>query len=659
MAGIFISYRREDTAGHAGRLFDRLTQHFGKGRVFMDVSDIEPGTDFVEAIDKAVGSCEILMVVIGREWVTCREPGGQRRLENPNDFIRLEAATALKRNIRVIPVLVQGARMPKSAELPADLEKLSRRQGIEISDTRWDSDTGQLIKALEAALAQGSEAKPVSELEEGHSQQQTRGKRKVVGPLIAIASLVILAIGGWLLWPKKVEMPRLTGSSLETAKALIEDRGLLLGTVSEQETEQGSPGAVLSQQPPVGNRVEKKTAVNLVVASAPKIAVPDVIGKTFEEAKTAMKNAGLDVGKRASQESSEKAPGIVLAQKPAAASRVEKAAKVDLVVAVAPRIIVPQIVGKTSADAEGALRQAGLAAGARTTRESSEASGMVLSQRPAAGQTLERGARVDFVVAVPAAIAVPNVVNLTIDGAKLALEKAGLTVGNVRETTNNTGSAGTVLSQGPSAGTRIKPGTRVDLLVVAKLPSSGEIEVPDLRNLTLDAARTKLKEVRLVLGKIQYRPVEGYAPGTVYNHLPPRSAKVGSGTRVDLFAVPVPPLYAGGYFDMTAGRMFDLDVQRTRDLNSEVDIKFEVDPASRRYIQALNGAMIAKMEKRPAGRDGCAAARVSTAKIPIDESSVGTYVCARTNRGRYSEFSIYEIAGPAPGTVRIRFVTWQ
>src|SRR4029077_7650861 len=93
----------------------------------------------------------------------------------------------------------------------------------------------------------------------------------------------------------------------------------------------------------------------------------------------------------ASQESSEKAPGIVLAQKPAAASRVEKAAKVDLVVAVAPRIIVPQIVGKTSADAEGALRQAGLAAGARTTRESSEASGMVLSQRPAAGQTLERG----------------------------------------------------------------------------------------------------------------------------------------------------------------------------------------------------------------------------------------------------------------------------
>jgi hypothetical protein len=115
---------------------------------------------------------------------------------------------------------------------------------------------------------------------------------------------------------------------------------------------------------------------------------------------------------------------------------------------------------------------------------------------------------------------------------------------------------------------------------------------------------------------------------------------VSSGTRVDLFAVPVPPFYAGGYFDMTAGRMFDLDVQRTRDLNSEVDIKFEVDPASRRYIQALNGAMIAKMDRRPAGRDGCAAARASTAKILIDESLVGTYICVRTNRGRYSELGV-------------------
>ena len=105
---------------------------------------------------------------------------------------------------------------------------------------------------------------------------------------------------------------------------------------------------------------------------------------------------------------------------------------------------------------------------------------------------------------------------------------------------------------------------------------------------------------------------------------------------------------------MTAGRMFDLDVQRTRNLNSEVDIKFEVDPASRRYIQALNGATIAKMDKRPAGRDGCAAARVSTAKIHIDESLVGTYICARTNAAVIRNF--YFTSSPGPPRELSRFV---
>ena len=101
MAGLFISYRREDSAGHAGRLFDRLTQHFGKERVFMDVSDIEPGVDFVEAIDVAVGSCAVLVVVIGRNWLTCTDSAGRRRLDDANDFIRLETATALRRNWRL------------------------------------------------------------------------------------------------------------------------------------------------------------------------------------------------------------------------------------------------------------------------------------------------------------------------------------------------------------------------------------------------------------------------------------------------------------------------------------------------------------------------------------------------------------------------------
>src|SRR5205085_8407252 len=108
---IFISYRRDDSAGHAGRLFDRLNEHFGHERLFMDVDHIEPGEDFVQVIEAAVASSAVLLAIIGRHWLTTGDATA-RRLDNPNDFIRLEIATALARNIRVIPVLVQDASMP-------------------------------------------------------------------------------------------------------------------------------------------------------------------------------------------------------------------------------------------------------------------------------------------------------------------------------------------------------------------------------------------------------------------------------------------------------------------------------------------------------------------------------------------------------------------
>lgn len=153
MPGIFICYRREDSAGHAGRLFDRLVEHFGNDRVFLDVAGIEPGLDFVEAIEEAVGSSDAVVVVIGREWLNCTDAQGRRRLEDPKDFIRLEVATALRRDIRVIPVLVQGASTPDSQYLPQDLEKLSRRQAIELSDNRWDSDVSLCIENLKKIVS--------------------------------------------------------------------------------------------------------------------------------------------------------------------------------------------------------------------------------------------------------------------------------------------------------------------------------------------------------------------------------------------------------------------------------------------------------------------------------------------------------------------------
>jgi hypothetical protein len=135
VAKIFISYRRDDSGGWAGRLYDRLSQHFGRDNVFMDIDTIEPGLDFVEVIGQAVGSCDALIALIGKQWLTLTDDAGRRRLDDPEDFVRLEIAAALARNIRVIPALVQGARMPRSPDLPDVLRMLARRNAHEISDT--------------------------------------------------------------------------------------------------------------------------------------------------------------------------------------------------------------------------------------------------------------------------------------------------------------------------------------------------------------------------------------------------------------------------------------------------------------------------------------------------------------------------------------------
>jgi trehalose/maltose transport system substrate-binding protein len=149
---IFISYRRDDVVGFTGRLSDRLGLHFGKDKIFLDVSAIDLGVDFVEEIEKSVGACDVLIVVIGKRWLTSTDEEGRRRLDNPEDFVRLEIATALKRGIRVIPVLVDGASMPQPSELPDDLKALVRRQALEMANERFEADSERLIKALKQTL---------------------------------------------------------------------------------------------------------------------------------------------------------------------------------------------------------------------------------------------------------------------------------------------------------------------------------------------------------------------------------------------------------------------------------------------------------------------------------------------------------------------------
>jgi len=148
MRAIFISYRREDAEGQAGRLFDDLVRHFGEDSVFMDVAGIEPGRDFRRVIDEHVASCGMLLAMIGKTWIDATDESGRRRLEDPMDFVRLETASALKRDIPVVPVLVHGARMPRAEQLPKDLAELAFRNGVELTHARWDSDVQVLVKAL-------------------------------------------------------------------------------------------------------------------------------------------------------------------------------------------------------------------------------------------------------------------------------------------------------------------------------------------------------------------------------------------------------------------------------------------------------------------------------------------------------------------------------
>jgi len=152
---IFISYRREDSTDAAGRVYDRLVTQFGKANVFKDVDDIPLGRDFREALRDAVGECDIMLVVIGHQWLTATDEQG-RRLDNPGDFVRIEVEAALTRDIPVIPVLVQGAGVPRERDLPSTLAQLAYRNGLPVrSDPHFHGDMNLLIARMGPALAPG------------------------------------------------------------------------------------------------------------------------------------------------------------------------------------------------------------------------------------------------------------------------------------------------------------------------------------------------------------------------------------------------------------------------------------------------------------------------------------------------------------------------
>lgn len=149
---VFISYRRQESSGMAGRLYDRLAGQFGQEQVFMDVDTIALGVDFAEVITEAVSTCKVLLAIIGPAWVSATDQDDRRRLEDPDDIVRLEIAAALERDIRVIPILVEGAQMPRRHELPKDLARLARRNALSLRHESFRSDADRLLEAIEPIL---------------------------------------------------------------------------------------------------------------------------------------------------------------------------------------------------------------------------------------------------------------------------------------------------------------------------------------------------------------------------------------------------------------------------------------------------------------------------------------------------------------------------
>jgi tetratricopeptide (TPR) repeat protein len=199
MSGIFISYRREDSQQVAGRLFDRLAQHFGKERVFRDIDTIAPGAKFAQVIAERVGACDALVALIGERWLDAKDAQGRRRLDLPDDFVRAEIAEALAQNKLVIPVLIEGTPMPARNALPPEIAALADFNALPIGDARFDFDVGRLTsvigKVIPTASAAVTSPAPLALV------QDWLRRRGLIG-------LVVLSVGTiWWQWDHVIKLP--------------------------------------------------------------------------------------------------------------------------------------------------------------------------------------------------------------------------------------------------------------------------------------------------------------------------------------------------------------------------------------------------------------------------------------------------------------------
>ena len=250
MGQIFISYRRSDASGHAGRLRDRLRAHFGEDVVFQDVDNIPDGEEFAKVIERALDSCKVALVIIGRNWVNAQTTQGLRRFDDPDDWVRTEVGILLRRGIRVVPVLVQGASLPRREDLPDELKDLARRNARELRDSAWDADMSLLLKSLEPVLG-------------------SRRKRNlaVAAGIAAVAVAGLMYFGPYVdIRVGEVAVPDLEGKTVELAReALIRDGFKNVHEETVPSAEFGK-GRVVRTEPLAGASVSPKGRITVFVS---------------------------------------------------------------------------------------------------------------------------------------------------------------------------------------------------------------------------------------------------------------------------------------------------------------------------------------------------------------------------------------------------------
>ncbi|HLJ95870.1 MAG TPA: TIR domain-containing protein [Gemmataceae bacterium] len=177
MSSVFISYRRSDSVQVTGRIYDKLVVAYGKENIFKDVDSIPLGTDFRQSIEASVARCDVMLVVVGKTWLNTTDPNNRRRLDDPADFVRIEVESALKRGIRIIPLLLDDATMPSPDELPPSLKEFAYRNGTKIRpDPDFHPDMDRVLQAIVQCLPVAGEdmTRPTNT---GHAPA-----RKTLGP---------------------------------------------------------------------------------------------------------------------------------------------------------------------------------------------------------------------------------------------------------------------------------------------------------------------------------------------------------------------------------------------------------------------------------------------------------------------------------------------